>query len=748
MPTVARFILAASGVVCGIVCADSVSAAPNTAEDAERLSEIVVSARKREERLQDVPASVAAASGAMLADQNITSVTKLDAIAPGLTFATNPSRFGSGPAIAIRGITTQTQSNGVQDSVGIVVDGVVIARAKAGAFPDLSDVERVEVMRGPQGTLFGKNASAGLISVVTKDPTSEFVSDLSVGYSTYDDAAVRGSISGPIVDEQLLGRFSAFNKSRDGYVKNIFDGRKFEDDSQKGVRGKLLYKPSEDDRVKLSADFIDEKNDGGAAVPRQFRASTPAYVVANLSSIIGLENDEINAQSFGRNRHRTGGAALEWEHALGEFTFTSVSAYRKFNQDFATGTYSWLTPLDSGAATGYTHLKQYSQELRIESPTKGLFDYVAGLYFMNDVVKTRITNQAVPVIATGTTFGRDYISDVDTDNYAAFGEVSANLNDHFKLTAGARQTHEKVDLSIVGLPALGQTRTGHPVGTTTDSMSANNFSWRLGAQWNFDADRMLYTSYSTGYKGPGFNVNTSVLGDAQPLRPEIAKNYEVGLRSQFLDRRVTANLTVFHTQLDDFQTQGGFNVPGQPLARVILLNAGSLRSQGVEGEFHVFPVEGSEIGLNLSYIDAEFTDFTNAPCNSAQTRGVGRCTAAGTQNLNGFPLPNTPKWSFSTFLKQEFSVSVSGWRGFGAVDYSWRDEVQWNTVQDPMGIEGSYGLLGASFGLRNERATVKLYGKNLTNEFHTAGIVVGDPVTHLLPPDYQRIFGVEATFNF
>src|SRR5687767_8535863 len=184
-----------------------------TDSDIARLQPMVVTARKRVERLQDVPASIAAATGHTLSDLDLTSITELDTIAPGLTFVTNPSRFGSGPSISLRGISTQTQSSGIQDSVGIVIDGVVVERAKAASFPDMSDTARVEILRGAQGTLFGKNASAGVISITTMDPSEAFDSRVTLNYATHDEKTMRAFVSGPIVDGLLLGRLSVYSKS-------------------------------------------------------------------------------------------------------------------------------------------------------------------------------------------------------------------------------------------------------------------------------------------------------------------------------------------------------------------------------------------------------------------------------------------------------------------------------------------------------------------------------------------------------
>ena len=238
-----------------------------------------------------MPASIAAVSGETLADMNIVGVTELDTFAPGLTFATNPSRFGTGPAVALRGISTQTQSTAIEDSVGIVIDGVPISRAKAGAFPDLSDIARIEVLRGPQGTLFGMNASAGVISITTTDPTNAFESQVSLDYGTYDNRTLSALVSGALIEDRLLGRISVYSKSRDGFVENIFDGSEWEADEQNGFRSKLLFMPTTADTLKLSGDFIQQKNDAGSNIIRGFTAVTPQYVRDQLGAIAGPEND-------------------------------------------------------------------------------------------------------------------------------------------------------------------------------------------------------------------------------------------------------------------------------------------------------------------------------------------------------------------------------------------------------------------------------------------------------------------------
>lgn len=711
---------------------------------------VTVTARKREERLQDVPASIAAASAETLSQLNLASVTELDAVAPGLTFVTNPSRFGSGPAIALRGVSTQTQGSGVQDSVAIVIDGVVYERAKAGAFPDLSDTERVEVLRGPQGTLFGKNASAGVISITTKEPTEDFVSEAAVGYSNYNSIDVRGSMSGALIDDRLAGRLSAYRSSRDGYVENIHDGSEWEDDEQTGFRGKLVLAATDSDRLKLSADYVEQKNGGGANIIRAFTPQTPQYVIEDLGSIVGFENDRINSRSLGENRQKSRGAALQWDRALGDYDLTTLVAYRAYNQDFHAGTYTWLTPRNDGDQFGYTDQDQYSAEMRIASPTDGPVDYVAGLYLLNNETEIGIRDPGTLTVGTTTRQASSQISNVEMLNYAAFAEATAEVTERLSFTAGLRYTRDDVEMQVVGLPiAPGTVRFRHPLGVTEDEATASKVSWRAGAQWRANEDRMFYISAATGFKGPGFNVNIAAIGDSQPVRPETSLSYEAGMKSQFLNRRVTLNLNAFLTTFEDFQTQGGLIEPSNPNARIVLLNAGKLKTQGFEAEFAALVGESLELGGNAAYIDATYDEFANAQCYPGQPQGAGQCVGT-VQDLSAARLPNSPRWSFNVFSKYQFPVPGTSWHGFATLDYGWHDSIQWNALGSPLGIEPSYGLLGASIGMRtqNDHVSVKLYGKNLTDQFHTSGIVVGNVVTHFLPPDYRRIVGIDVSFSY
>jgi iron complex outermembrane receptor protein len=206
-------------------------------------------------------------------------------------------------------------------------------------------------------------------------------------------------------------------------------------------------------------------------------------------------------------------------------------------------------------------------------------------------------------------------------------------------------------------------------------------------------------------------------------------------------------VAAFRSHFKDFQAQGGLFLPGSPLSSIVLLNAGKLLTQGFEAELAATLGDSTYLGMNATFIDATFKEFKNAQCYPGQTAALG-CTS-GVQDLTGARLPNTPEWSVNLLGSQEFALPGTSWRGYITGDYSWRSSVQWHNLDSPYGVEPSYGLLGASLGVRseNDRVNFKLYGKNLTDKFHTSGIAVGEQVTHFLPPDYRRVIGIDATFR-
>lgn len=724
------------------------------AEDAPkskvRLEEVIVTASKRDDMLQDVPISIAAVTDDVLKKSNVSAIDELQKLVP--NFNMKGATGGSnGAGLTIRGIGTNIFSGGVQGSVGTVIDGVVMGRQGIGML-NFNDVERVEVLRGPQGTLFGMNVSAGLLNIVTREPTERPNADVYVSYGSNDDLKTHAAISGPLIENVLLGRLSLFTEKRDGYIHNLYDGRDLNDDDQKGARGKLAFMPRESTRLELSVDAADRDREISLNGPaRELTSTGPAAFrssPAELQYLTGLAsktNDVVNAAGNTNTQDQIRGVSLQWDESIGDYDLTSITAYRTWHLDNDVGGNN--TPFELIVRNANTlDQQQTSEELRIASPTGDTFDYIAGLFYFNQNLRTEVY-QAVNQGVVGATA---YYSDVDTESYAGFADGNYHINDEFTLFAGARFTHEEVDFRLVGVPTPGAFRFGVPIGTTDDSETTNIWSWRVGTRWTVSADDMLYATISRGFKGAGFNTNSSVLNVSQQVDPEVATNYEVGWKGQFFDSRLRTNVAIFYTRLDDYQASALVNTGNATTSGFFLQNAGELETQGVEFEAAAVPIENLTVNFSATYVDASFKEFEGASCYTGQTVDQGCVsTPSRNQDLSGSRLANTPEWAATLGFQYDWITSSLPFDFFAHADYAWRDEVQWDTFQDPRAVEDAYGQLDASFGLRDkeEHYTVTVYGKNLTDEFHTVGIMPGATTTHLLPEDYEPIYGVSVEWK-
>jgi iron complex outermembrane receptor protein len=731
----------------------AVESEPVTQNELEslQLEEIVVTATKRSENLQDVPASIAVISGELLEKNHIDSVLELQRSVPGMT-VTGGGAYAS--TVTIRGIGTLTNGFTVQPSVGFVIDGVTLGQANAGLF-DYSDVARIEVLRGPQGTLFGKNTSAGALNIVTHNPTPQFSAKFGTSYGTNNEVRADGAISGPLGTDALLGRLAFFYNDYDGYIHDRFDGRDLNGKKQWGLRSKFLLTPRDSTRLTFIADYVDESS---TCCVSPVRFLGPGSNLAELglhpgfagfpAGFVSEDNDEIYGVGPQSHAATARGASIQWDESLGDFALTSISAYREWAYDLEQTLNANTTPIPLGHR-GINTSDQYqvSQELRIASPRYRRFDYVAGVYgyydshkdFNNFIIDLAPILGIPPNLATTEPKWNVRTS---TLNYAAFGETNIHLNDRLTMVLGARQTHETVDFNLAGVYAFGA-----PMGAD-ESVTVSNFSWRAGGRWELAPGQMAYATLSRGFKGPAYNGNSTVLGNGQQVDPEIATSYELGLKSVLLNHRIRTNLAVFLTNLEQFQAQGAIRVAGFQLPQQFLLNAGNLRSKGVELELEAVPVEGLSLNLNAAYIDASFTRFDLAPCYTGQSVAQGCVDTV--QNLTGTVAPNTPKLSFNTNASYDFILTSLPFNFFVRADYAWRDEVQWNVFQDPLTVEPSYGQLGGSFGIegKDDKYSLTLYGRNLTDEFHTAGINDSSVIGHWLLPDYRRTVGIRLDYRF
>ena len=613
---------------------------------------------------------------------------------------------------------------------------------------DLLDVDRVEVLRGPQGMLFGKNASAGLVSILSRRPTDEPSAEARISFGTYDELRASAVVNVPLT-RQAAFRLAGFSNSRDGFVTNVFDGGQLNDHNEAGFKARLLWRSPDDDwQVYLSGDLSKIDEHCCIATVRSVVPDSPlAASLAAAGIVPGTRNLEVNLDAGALSRSTNAGASVEVTSRLGEHELTSLTAWRTW--ELRENTDSDNTPQRALSINfGRSDLDQFTQELRLASPAGGRLEYVLGLYYFNaELLGNNGQLGSLSLTSLAPVSSRYFVAINRTESLAAFGQATVRATDKLRLILGARYTHDDVSMDFERSFFPGTTPSSPPL-TLHPSTSAANLSGRVGLQYDFEPDLMAYATASRGYKGPGFNaLQGATITANRPVRPEIPTSFEVGVKVSLLDRRATLNLAAYDTRFKDFQ--GQFNDPTiPPLGAFVVGNAGELHTRGAEVEFAARPT--SELGLSggLSYTDAEFSDFKRATCWGTQERQP--TCSLGVFDASGTALPNAPKWTFNLQGLYERDLD-SRLRGFASLNWYWRSEVN-DSLGDPNMVRGAYGLLDGAIGISDQSGRWRLsaWVRNLLDDHYTGTIIV----TPLSPGSYsqfpvedaRRMVGVALTF--
>ena len=730
---------------------------------------IVVTARKIEETLQDVPLSVIVATGEALENANVTSIEDLSLVTPGVTFNESANSRGRGPTI--RGVGTNLFGDGVEASVATYVDGVVLGRQAMG-INDLIDIERVEVLRGPQSTLFGKNASAGVINIVTKAPnlnSFEFDGSVNYGHQSRDNAdslKLGATVAGPIVAGLAGFRATGYLNDRDGYLTNVNTGNSFNDKKEYGGRLKLLIEPSSDISVLLAGDY--SRRDQNCCIASTTRyGSTYANDPAFDAITPGPRNTDVfidREDAYFQDQEQWGiSGEVNWD--FGPVTLTSITALRKFTTDDNNEFENNPPGFGNDVLTNSAQLdqEQFSQELRLATNGSGPLKAVGGLYFFDQTVDA--TTGLLVRLRPGPPVpgGNDIDRTVDTQSFAVFGQIDYSLTDSLVLLLGGRYTNEDLDYSFDRRVAADGFFGFVPPLAFAGSTSDDNFSGLIGLQY-FTGDNMFYATVSRGYKGQGVNVNNFVTqfevdNGLEVVDAEIPTNYEVGARTQLFDRRLTLNATLFYTEFDDYQ----LSVFDPDTNSSGLRNAATLETMGLEIDFNAAVSENFSLSGGLTLLDATYKRFPNGPCFSGQgfSNGCIDVDNSGTQNtpdvqnLAGAPLQNAPDVSFNVAANYEGPISASGWNFFANTNLYFQDSVQFSVDQDPLTRGSSYTRVNASIGVKapDDRFRISLYARNLLNEPYSLSLTsegAADPggQNQFLPYDYARVVGVSLGVKF
>jgi len=741
-----RFALLAAA--CAALLPSAALALEPTTGDRPILEELIVTARKRQQNLQDVPMGVSLLPGKAITEAHINSSAELATLLPTLNVQSS-----SGPTTSsfnIRGIGTQTFSPGVDPSVSTMLDGVVLGRSGM-AFLELVDIERVEVLRGPQGTLYGKNASGGVVHIITRDPTSELAGTVAGTYIEDNEYRVDGTVSGPIADG-LGYRLTGSRVYDDGWAKNVYNGDDVNDTDSYTVRGKLLWQASADLELLAAADYSTNKCDCIALSVRSILDGPKQDELLSYQSPLppGKNQQDVNNDQRTYNDNTSNGYSLTANWTIGDHTLTSISAYREWENesivDFDRGD---TNPLTLGfPALPKTEQDQFSQEIRVASPSRDWGSYVTGVYyFEQDIDNSNSTSTDFFELITRTS--RTHVEGV---NAALFGEVNINLWQDWQLILGGRYTYDELQYRTTA------DRTDNlvfpPPGEASDKLDETDFSPKAALQWDFDENAMVYASYVSGYKGPAYD--TSLIAEGAVVDPETSDAFETGLKSSWFDRRLFLNIAVFYAEYDDYQAETSLDDnpddlrPGSP----VLVNAGNASTKGVEIEFLAQPLDHWTVNGGLAYTDGTIEDYPDGNCSGGQI-ARGECPGR-TQDLSGGRLPQTPKWKLNLGTDYTIELDRIPFDLTLGANLRAQDDVLYDLSQDPYTEQDSYTVIDvrAALASRDKRYRVTAFVKNVTDT-HYASLIFANSADlqpnayiQLVPKYAHRTAGVELRYDF
>lgn len=710
--------------------------------------QVTVTVRRRSEPLQKVPVATSIFTAKDATRNNVHDLQGIFQFIPSANFRTSAS--SKDRTVFVRGIGTISTSPGVEPSVSTVLDGVVLARSGQ-ATADLLDLEHIEVLRGPQGTLFGKNASAGAVNIVTAAPTEAFHAHADASYFSGDEYRLSAGASGTLIPSKLTAIGSFLVGGYTGNVHNVYNGETVNGYQHRGARTKLAWTPDDQTRVTLGLDYM-YSND---AVPNGVFSSTShvayptgavtgnaalAQALASKGITPSLNNTRVSNNTLSKSIDHNGGASITLDRKFGGYTLTSISAYRRW-QNTQDQDYDQLSQASASlpqlADHGWLDFWQASQEVRIASPKGHFFDYVAGLYYLHTSDSETYDRSLQPSGGTPTS-GRANFGTTG-NNYAAFAEGNLNFTKNFSAILGLRLLRDDLDYRFNRTSTSAAAVTGiRPDYTSSGSTAHNGYVDRIGLQYDISRDIHAYFTYSHGYKGPAYNVFFNMQNtDAKALRPEQNNSYELGLKSQFLHHRITANFAAFIEDFSNYQANFLDTVAGATVTR--LINAGTVSSKGIEGDITARPFRYLTVGGNFAYTYATVDHF-NCPAGAPLS-----C------NVNGQPLPFAPRWKFvlnadyTRPLNDRFSLSLDS-------DYTWQSRTQYSLTETPDTIQKAYGIwnLSTTFEDKKHKLRLTLIMRNAINTHYASYMGYGSlgGVVNWLPRDYGRYGGFTLHKDF
>ncbi|MGH6746034.1 TonB-dependent receptor [Novosphingobium sp.] len=773
----------------------------------DRGNEIFVTARRRQESSQEVPLAISVVGGEHIDSTGSFNVGRLQQLTPTLQFySSNPRNT----AVNIRGLGVPfgLTNDGIEQGVGIYIDDVYNSRVASATF-DFLDVAQIEVLRGPQGTLYGKNTTAGAINITTNQPTFDFEGKAEVSIGNYNFKQAKAAISGPLTDK-LAARLAISSTDRRGTIRNVTTDQWIQSQDNLGLRGQLLWQPTADLAITLAGDYsTQDANCCGSvyvrtgltqrALNRQYAALAAAqgYVPPSTNPFDRRTDLDTPLQA----KNKIGGASLRVKWDLGAGQLTSITAWRFWDWDPSNDRDFTGLPIVA-LSQNPSQQDQYTQELRYNYSSDKI-DFVVGAFGFYQRIDTQGTeaqgaaasrwsiapSNALsndPSVLNGlVAYNTQYLKNTSA---ALFGQLSWHLTPELTLQPGVRLNYDKKEgyyqrrvfdgqgnELLLGQASYTARQTAQLAIYTPQEISPEfsdwNFSYDFNASYKITPDILFYATYAKSFKSGGINQN-GVPVDAQnnpilasaTVKPESVHNYEAGIKTQFWDRRATFNLSIFRTDIGNYQANVSNGQYG--VLRGYLANAQKVRSQGVEWDFSVRPSERLNAYVNGAYTDATYRKFTDAPCppelsggttaTSAQTPGapgVPGALSPANCNISGQRLPGVSKWSFSFGAEVNNPATLLGKEGevYFGYDGSYRSNFSSNPSPSAYTWVDGYSLSNFRLGFRAESG-FDIYGwvRNAFDENYFDQLFVGPGNTGLIAglPGDPRTWGMTVRYSF
>uniref|UniRef100_UPI002615F083 TonB-dependent receptor n=1 Tax=Pseudomonas sp. TaxID=306 RepID=UPI002615F083 len=691
------------------------------------LDKVTVTAQKREETVQQVPSSIAVVNGDKIRDASLSSANEVTRYIPNVSAGTAD---GHGrPRWWIRGLGTGDQGANTVSPVGIYMDDVYIANISATGFP-LFDLERVEVLRGPQGTLWGKNTTGGAINFISKKPSFQEDGYLKLDAGSYNEKAVEGAVGGSLVDDKVAARVSFRHQGIDGFNENKANGND---------HGEL-----EDDAIRLQF-LVNINDDLDAAINLHSRryhdtgsSSTVNYGLnANGTNQFGYKVDPkqgdvyYNAKQDSNIQQNGADLTVNWQ--LGNLTLTSISAFEAFKRDSLGD--SDGTPLELQRGYTYADSRQVSQEFRLTSPRSDRLNWVAGFHYFHEDLDAISASGTLDNTYIPRSYNRIAYNQQD-ESYALFGSMTYNFTDKFSLTGGLRWTRERKSIDLERIANVGPavygsgdwwnpssvTSTLAPNAVQDESNTWSDWTYDLTPEYKLSDNARIYFRYSKGFRSGGYNTGAISQSTVATVNPEFLTAYEFGIKSEWFDGRLNANASTFYYDYKDIQLNIVTAVDNQTVSR--LANGAQGEAYGAEFEIEAIPVENLHVNLGLGLLHTEFTDYTS-----------------GTNDYSGNKFVRAPNVSSVIGADYRIPLSVGGALVVGT-DWNTRSRQYFYTNDQSAAMRsGGYTLGNArvTYELPGDKTQITAYVNNLTDKeyrnhtlpggFQTAAVMFGDPRT-------------------